>query len=71
MRLLDRGGEFTAEVVSGAFGQFRFFAAPGLWTVRALASGTRAARTIEVAGGRVEVELNLATVPSGSTSGSA
>jgi hypothetical protein len=41
VRLLDGGGEFTAEVVSSATGQFRFFAAPGTWTVRALhASGT-------------------------------
>src|SRR5664279_1788873 len=58
VRLLDRGGEFAAEVVSGALGQFRFFAAPGLWTVRALAAGARAARTVQVAGSRVQVELN-------------
>jgi hypothetical protein len=36
VRLLDGTGEFTAEVVSSASGQFRFFAAPGNWTVRAL-----------------------------------
>lgn len=36
VRLLDSGGEFTAEVVSSAGGDFRFFAAPGEWTVRAL-----------------------------------
>ncbi|MGO1050660.1 DUF1416 domain-containing protein [Crossiella sp. CA198] len=36
VRLLDAGGEFTAEVVSSAEGDFRFFAAPGDWTVRAL-----------------------------------
>jgi Protein of unknown function (DUF1416) len=36
VRLLDRTGEFTAEVVSSASGQFRFFAAPGTWTIRAL-----------------------------------
>ena len=41
VRLLDGRGEFTAEVVSSATGQFRFFAAPGAWTLRALhASGT-------------------------------
>ena len=41
VRLLDSTGEFTAEVVSSATGQFRFFAAPGDWTVRALhAQGT-------------------------------
>lgn len=36
VRLLDAGGEFTAEVVSAATGHFRFFARPGTWTVRAL-----------------------------------
>jgi hypothetical protein len=37
VRLLDGGGEFTAEVPTSATGQFRFFAAPGNWTVRTLA----------------------------------
>jgi hypothetical protein len=37
VRLLDGNGEFTAEVPTSATGQFRFFAAPGHWTVRALA----------------------------------
>ena len=37
VRLLDSGGEFTAEVPTSATGQFRFFAAPGTWTVRAMA----------------------------------
>ena len=36
VRLLDSGGEFTAEVPTSATGQFRFFAAPGTWTLRAL-----------------------------------
>ena len=36
VRLLDGTGEFTAEVVSSAGGDFRFFAAPGTWTLRAL-----------------------------------
>src|SRR5919197_2644302 len=36
VRLLDATGEFTAEVVSSPEGYFRFFAAPGEWTVRAL-----------------------------------
>lgn len=36
VRLLDGSGEFTAEVVSSASGDFRFFAAPGTWTLRAL-----------------------------------
>ncbi|MGP4016820.1 DUF1416 domain-containing protein [Saccharopolyspora sp. 5N708] len=36
VRLLDASGEFTAEVVSSPEGDFRFYAAPGTWTVRAL-----------------------------------
>jgi hypothetical protein len=36
VRLLDATGEFTAEVVTSPAGQFRFFAAPGTWTLRAL-----------------------------------
>ena len=36
VRLLDATGEFTAEVVASASGDFRFFAAPGTWTLRAL-----------------------------------
>jgi hypothetical protein len=37
VRLLDGRGDFTAEVPTSATGQFRFFAAPGNWTVRTLA----------------------------------
>jgi hypothetical protein len=36
VRLLDGTGEITAEVVSSSAGDFRFYAAPGSWTVRAL-----------------------------------
>ncbi|WP_127784180.1 DUF1416 domain-containing protein [Rhodococcus sp. X156] len=36
VRLLDGTGEFTAEVVASATGDFRFYAAPGTWTLRAL-----------------------------------
>ena len=36
VRLLDSTGEFTAEVVTSPVGVFRFFAAPGAWTLRAL-----------------------------------
>jgi hypothetical protein len=38
-RLLDAGGEFAAEVPLGDDGGFRFFAAPGTWTVRVLVPG--------------------------------
>ena len=37
VRLLDATGEFTAEVPTSATGHFRFFAAPGSWTLRTLA----------------------------------
>lgn len=37
VRLLDRAGEFTAEVPTSATGQFRFFAGDGTWTLRTLA----------------------------------
>lgn len=40
VRLLDRNGEFTAEVPTSATGQFRFFAADGAWTLRTLAPRT-------------------------------
>ena len=33
VRLLDSTGEFTAEVVTSATGDYRFFAAPGQWTL--------------------------------------
>jgi Protein of unknown function (DUF1416). len=38
-RLLDASGEFTGEVVVSDEGVFRFFAAPGSWTVRIIAGG--------------------------------
>jgi len=41
VRLLDRHGEFTAEVPTNTDGQFRFFAAPGAWTLVVLAPGVR------------------------------
>lgn len=39
VRLLDRTGEFTAEVPTSASGHFRFFAGEGEWTLRTLAPG--------------------------------
>jgi hypothetical protein len=38
-RLLGSGDEFVAEVPLGDGGGFRFFAAPGEWTLRVLAPG--------------------------------
>ncbi|MBF0662088.1 MULTISPECIES: DUF1416 domain-containing protein [unclassified Rhodococcus (in: high G+C Gram-positive bacteria)] len=46
VRLLDGTGEFTAEVVASATGDFRFFAAPGEWTVRALSSAGNGTSTV-------------------------
>lgn len=45
VRLLDSTGEFTAEVVSSATGDFRFYAAPGQWTLSVLAPGGLTARS--------------------------
>jgi hypothetical protein len=41
VRLLDSTGEFTAEVPTNLEGQFRFFAAPGSWTLVVQAPGAR------------------------------
>lgn len=38
VRLLDSSNEFAAELVASATGNFRFFAAPGTWTLRALSA---------------------------------
>jgi Protein of unknown function (DUF1416) len=46
VRLLDSTGEFTAEVPTNAEGQFRFFAAPGSWTLVVQAPGARVEKTI-------------------------
>ncbi|HWL35758.1 MAG TPA: DUF1416 domain-containing protein [Frankiaceae bacterium] len=60
VRLLDSSGEFTAEVVTSATGGFRFFAAPGSWTVRALSSAGAAQATVEAAQGSVaEATISL------------
>jgi hypothetical protein len=60
-RLLNEGGEFVAEVPLGADGGFRFFAAPGSWTVRVLApGGVNTDRPVTAETGRVaEVEVSV------------
>jgi Protein of unknown function (DUF1416) len=61
VRLLDGSNEFTAEVVTSATGQFRFFAAPGSWTLLALAPGARGETAVSAEQGEVtEVELSVA-----------
>ncbi|MFD7558765.1 MULTISPECIES: DUF1416 domain-containing protein [unclassified Streptomyces] len=59
VRLLDSTGEFTAEVPTSATGQFRFYAAPGSWTLRALVPGAKADRAVVVAeaGGVTDVAI--------------
>ena len=61
VRLLDASGEFTAEVPTSATGHFRFFAAPGSWTLRVLAPGaTTVDRTVDAEQGVVaEVEIGI------------
>jgi hypothetical protein len=60
VRLLDGTGEFTAEVVSSATGDFRFFAGPGTWTVRALhRSGTGSASVVASGPGLHPVDVTV------------
>ncbi len=65
VRLLDRTGEFTAEVPVSATGQFRFFAGPGTWTLRVLSPKADSVdRVVEAAIGSVAdvvIELEPAT----------
>jgi hypothetical protein len=61
VRLLDGGGEFAAEVPTSATGQFRFFAAPGTWTLRALSrSGNGEAKVTAEGPGLHSTELAVA-----------
>ena len=60
VRLLDAGDEFTAEVVASATGDFRFFAAPGSWTVRALSSAGNGDAAVAPSGaGLHEVDVEV------------
>jgi hypothetical protein len=49
--LLDRDGEFTAELPTNLQGQFRFFAAPGVWTLVVQAPGARVEQRVTAAQG--------------------
>ena len=60
VRLLDSSGEFTAEVVSSPQGVFRFFAAPGSWTLRALSRSGNGDLTVDATRGVNEVGLSVA-----------
>jgi hypothetical protein len=60
VRLLDATGEFTAEVVTSATGDFRFFAAPGDWTLSVLHKDGKVRRSVHAASpGLVRVPLDL------------
>ena len=60
VRLLDGTGEFTAEVVTSATGDFRFFAAPGDWTLSVLHKDGKARQPVHAGGpGLVEASLTL------------
>src|SRR5689334_4040068 len=61
VRLLDRTGEFTAEVPTSASGHFRFFAGEGDWTLRTLAPQSDPIDTAVTAakGSVAEVEINV------------
>ncbi len=60
VRLLDASGELAGEVPTDPDGNFRFYAAPGRWTVRALASGGARAEGTVVAERGTAAELELA-----------
>jgi hypothetical protein len=57
VRLLDATDEFTAEVVTGPEGEFRFFAAPGQWKIRALTPVGNSERVLTA-----DVGLNETTI---------
>ena len=61
VRLLDATGEFTAEVVTSATGDFRFFAAPGQWTLSVLHKDGKVRRNVQAEQpGLLQVPLTLA-----------
>jgi hypothetical protein len=59
VRLHDASGEFTAEVPTDEDGGFRFFAAPGRWTVRTLAPRAQPVDRVVVAQRGVVAELEV------------
>ncbi len=61
VRLLDGSDEFTAEVVASATGDFRFFAAPGTWTLRALSKVGNGDATVAPTGAGIhEADVKVA-----------
>jgi hypothetical protein len=60
VRLLDASGEFTAEVVTSPEGDFRFFAAPGRWTVRALSRAGNGSAELTAETGLQQIDVAVA-----------
>jgi Protein of unknown function (DUF1416) len=60
VRLLDSTGEFTAEVVTSATGDYRFYAAPGAWTLSVMHRDGAVRASVQADGpGLVEAQLVL------------
>ena len=61
VRLLDRTGEFTAEVPTNENGHFRFFAGDGEWTLRTLAPRAEVVdkKVVAHVGSVAEVDIDL------------
>ena len=59
VRLLDKSGEFTAEVPTSATGHFRFFAGDGEWTLRTLAPKSDPVDTAVVAATGTVAEVTI------------
>ena len=59
VRLLDKTGEFTAEVPSSESGHFLFFAVPGEWTLRSLSPQTDPVDTVVTAAKGVVAEVEV------------
>lgn len=61
VRLLDASEEFVAEVVTPQTGDFRFFVAPGAWTLSVLHRSGKARTTVQIdQPGTVDAALSLA-----------
>jgi len=60
VRLLDGTGEFTAEVITSTEGHYRFFAAPGEWTVRVLSRTGNGTETVTAQIGIHQVDVQVA-----------
>ena len=58
VRLLDKTDEFVAEVPVSKLGEFRFFAAPGDWTVVTLIPGATNRTSVSAALGKI-VDLEI------------